>query len=255
MQLNLKNKKIVITGAARGIGLATALAFIKAGAKVILVDIDEKELTKLVKKYNVAGLSVDISDATATKQIGEYANKALKGIDIVVNNAGIVPKVGEIEKISIDQWDKVIDTNLNGAFWCTQGCIKYLAKSKSAAVINITSTQATHGQANNSSYCAAKGALENLTRALAIDLAPKKIRVNAVAPGFIDTDMAILPNGKHEHDDKNFKEFYLKQRKILLGRAGKPSDVTGAILLLASSASSYITGQTIVVDGGLLATY
>lgn len=255
MQFALAQKKVVITGAARGIGLALAQAFREDGAEVLIVDVDQAELTKLAKKYNVATLKLDISKATAAKQLGTKAHKILGGVDVLVNNAGIIPQVGAVEKITPAQWDKLIATNLNGAFWAVQGCIKYLAKSKAAAVVNITSTQATHGQKDNSSYCAAKGGLDNLTRALAIDLAKHNIRVNAVAPGFINTRMAVLPNGKHEHADPDFKKFYLKQRRIILGRAGKPEDVAGAVLFFASDASAYITGQSLAVDGGLLATY
>ena len=255
MQLDIKNKKVIVTGAAQGIGLAITIAFKKSGANVLAVDIDQTRLNKLAKKHQVHTLKADLSKPNIAKQVGAKAAKKLSGVDVLVNNVGIIPQVGDVEKITQKVWDKVIDTNLNSAFWCVQGCIKYLAKSKAPSIINITSSQATHGQPENSPYCAAKGGLANLTRALAIDLAEKNIRVNAVAPGFINTQMAIRPDGRHEHKDENFKKYYLKQRKIILGRPGQPEDVTGPVLFFASSASSYITGQSIVVDGGLLATY
>jgi 3-oxoacyl-[acyl-carrier protein] reductase len=136
-----------------------------------------------------------------------------------------------------------------------KACLPLLRKSPDAAIVNTLSTQSFYGQANSVAYAAAKGAALNLTRCMAIDYAPLHIRVNGVAPGFIDTRMAIMNSGAHEHETGWFKDIYIGARKIPMARAGTPDDCAGAYVFLLSPLSHYVTGQVITVDGGLTATY
>jgi 3-oxoacyl-[acyl-carrier protein] reductase len=148
-----------------------------------------------------------------------------------------------------------MDVNFESALHCVKSCLPHMRKAGGGSIVNVASTQGFRGQPNTLAYSAAKAALIALTRSLAVDLGPEGIRVNAVAPGFINTRMAIQPDGQHEHQTEWFREVYLKHGRLPLRRPGEPDDVTGPIVFLASDDSRYITGQVIVVDGGLTCTY
>jgi NAD(P)-dependent dehydrogenase (short-subunit alcohol dehydrogenase family) len=169
----------------------------------------------------------------------------------VVNNAAMLDE-SHASQVTEARFERVLSTNLTSILRVSQCVLPHLPSS-GGSIVNTLSTQAMFGQANSVAYATAKGGGLNLTRAMAIDLAP--VRVNAVAPGFIDTRMAIMSDGTHEHATDWFRDIYIRRRKLPLGRAGTAQECAGAFLFLLSDLSSYITGQCIAVDGGLTATY
>lgn len=258
--LSLADRVAVVTGAARGIGLATARALAGAGARVLLADIDDalaaEEAEKLTAdKLEAAACAVDVADPDSVRRLVAQAVDRWCQLDVLVNNAAIAAET-PFETLSPETWRKVLSINLNGALHATQIALPHLKKSPAASVVNVASTQGLRGQPDAAAYATAKGGLVNLTRCLAIDLGPQGIRVNAVAPGFIDTRMALLPDGGgHEHETEWFQEVFIKHGRLPLRRAGQPDEVADPILFLASDASRYITGQILVVDGGFLCGY
>lgn len=251
MKSLLKGKSVLVTGAARGIGLAVAEAIIAAGGTVAMADIDEAEVRAQARRLNSIAVVMDVSDNGAVKSGVEQAAKALGTIDGLVNNAAMLDE-SHAALVTEHRFEKVISTNLTSILRVAQRVLPYLSQS-GGSIVNTLSTQAMFGQANSVAYATAKGGGLNLTRAMAIDLAP--VRVNAVAPGFIDTRMAIMSDGAHEHETDWFRDVYIARRKLPLGRPGTPQDCAGAFLFLLSDLSNYITGQCIAVDGGLTATY
>lgn len=251
MKSLLKGKSVLVTGAARGIGLAVAEAIIAAGGTVAMADIDEAEVRAQARRLNSIAVVMDVSDDGAVKSGVEQAAKALGTIDGLVNNAAMLDE-SHVALVTEHRFEKVISTNLTSILRVAQRVLPYLSQS-GGSIVNTLSTQAMFGQANSVAYATAKGGGLNLTRAMAIDLAP--VRVNAVAPGFIDTRMAIMSDGAHEHETDWFRDVYIARRKLPLGRPGTPQDCAGAFLFLLSDLSNYITGQCIAVDGGLTATY
>jgi NAD(P)-dependent dehydrogenase (short-subunit alcohol dehydrogenase family) len=251
MKSLLKGKSVLVTGAARGIGLAVAEAIIAAGGTVAMADIDEAEVRAQARRLNSIAVVMDVSDDGAVKSGVEQAAKALGTIDGLVNNAAMLDE-SHTALVTEHRFEKVISTNLTSILRVAQRVLPYLSQS-GGSIVNTLSTQAMFGQANSVAYATAKGGGLNLTRAMAIDLAP--VRVNAVAPGFIDTRMAIMSDGAHEHETDWFRDVYIARRKLPLGRPGTPQDCAGAFLFLLSDLSNYITGQCIAVDGGLTATY
>jgi NAD(P)-dependent dehydrogenase (short-subunit alcohol dehydrogenase family) len=251
MKSLLRGKSVLVTGAAHGIGLAIAEAIIAAGGTVAMADIDEGEVRAQAHRLNSIAVVMDVSDDSAVKSGVEQAAKALGRIDGLVNNAAMLDE-SHAALVTEPRFEKVISTNLTSILRVTQRVLPYLPSS-GGSIVNTLSTQAMFGQANSVAYATAKGGGLNLTRAMAIDLAP--VRVNAVAPGFIDTRMAIMSDGTHEHATDWFRDVYIGRRKLPLGRPGTPQDCAGAFLFLLSDLSNYITGQCIAVDGGLTATY
>lgn len=251
MKSLLQGKSVLVTGAARGIGLAVAEAIIAAGGTVAMADIDEAEVRAQARRLKSIAVVMDVSDDNAVKSGVEQATKALGTIDGLVNNAAMLDE-SHTALVTEHRFEKVISTNLTSILRVAQRVLPYLPQS-GGSIVNTLSTQAMFGQANSVAYATAKGGGLNLTRAMAIDLAP--VRVNAVAPGFIDTRMAIMSHGTHEHATDWFRDVYITRRKLPLGRPGTPQDCAGAFLFLLSDLSNYITGQCIAVDGGLTATY
>lgn len=251
MNALLQGKSILVTGAARGIGLAVAEAIIMAGGKVAMADIDGAEVRTQARRLNAISVEMDVSDMGAVKSGVEQAVQALGTINGLVNNAAILDE-SHAASVTEVRFEKVISTNLTSILRVSQ-CVLSHFPGQGGSIVNTLSTQALFGQANSVAYATAKGGGLNLTRAMAIDLAP--VRVNAVAPGFIDTRMAIMADGTHEHTTSWFRDVYIDRRKLPLGRAGTAQDCAGAFLFLLSDLSTYITGQCIAVDGGLTATY
>ena len=250
---SLKNKVALVTGARRGIGRAIALALAEAGAKVVVTDIDEKECEAVVKeieKLGSEGLAKKL-DVTNKKEIEEVVAETIKKfgkLNILVNNAGICPFKPFLE-LTEEDWDKVLDINLKGYFLCAQAATKEMVKQKWGRIINIASVamgQMGVGMANIVHYVASKGGIAGMTEAMAVELAPLGINVNAISPGVIETKMA-----ESVISDPAAKEGILK--RVPKGRVGQPKDIASAVVYLASEEADYVTGAVLVVDGGWLA--
>ena len=254
----LENKFIIVTGAAQGIGFSAAESILNEKANVLICDVDrvaleiaEKKLSKFSE--NVIFSEIDIRSENSINQALDKV-KSWNYIDGLVNNAAILD-INNVETINEERWNKVIDTNLTGALRMIQKTIPKLKKSEHPAIINTLSTQAFFAVNDSLAYSTAKGGLLMLTRSMAVDLGKHNIRVNAIAPGFIDTRMAYTESGEHEHEMESFKDIYITNGKIPLKRGGIPEDCSGSFVFLLSNMSQYITGQTIFVDGGLSCTY
>ena len=251
--MNLKGKSAIVTGARRGMGRSHALALAKAGAKVVVADISQEDCQKVVdeiKKQGGQGLAVkcDVTKKEEVDKMVEMAVKKWGRVDILVNNAGICQFKPFLE-LTEEDWDRTLDINLKGYFLCAQACVKEMIKQKSGVIVNIASIamgQVGVGFLNLAHYCASKGGIVAMTEAMALELAPYGIRVNAISPGAIETPM-IDPLKV----DPKMMEGTLAQ--IPMHRVGKPEEVSNLVLFLASDVSSYMTGSTVVIDGGWLA--
>ena len=243
--MSLKGKTIIISGATRGIGKAIAFELANSGANISFSFLkSEGEAKKAEKELNSIGIKakgfkVDISDFDSVSDWVVKTKELFNNIDIVVNNAGII-KDKALALMSKEEWCEVINTNLGGTFNLTHACIIGLIKQKSGNIINITSASGIIGLSRQSNYSASKAGIIGFTKSLAKELAPYNIRVNAVAPGFISTDMLSELNG-------TYKEKIIS--RIPLNRVGKVEDVSKIVKFLADDTSSYITGQTLIVDG------
>ena len=255
----LAGKNAVVTGAARGIGLAIAERLAQAGAVVVMADIDRKLVAAEALRLGGRGwialpAEVDIARADSVAELAALVRRRLGTLHILVNNAAILDATG-IDALTIERFEAVLAVNLTGAVRCTRALLPFMTAGW-GRILNIGSIMGERGQPDAIPYSTAKGGIAAFTRALAADLGRKGITVNAIAPGFIDTAMAQLPDGSgHEHDTAWFKDIYLKYGRILLGRAGKPEDVAGPALFFCSEDSRYVTGQVLMVDGGVSATF
>ncbi len=245
---NLKNKVAVITGSRRGIGRGIAEVFAKAGANVVISDVDKKEseqtARQIAAKYKVKALAIrcDVSNKSDVDSLLRQTVKKFKKVDILVNNAGIFFQKPLLDYKEED-WDKMVDINLKSIYLCSQAAAKYMVPMKKGKIINIASIAGIIGYPGAAAYCASKGGIITLTKELALELATYKINVNAIAPGAIDTPMtAFLKNNK--------KILQQTLVNIPLKRMGKPEEIGYAALFLASQEADYVTGQTVVVDGG-----
>ena len=250
----------LVTGAARGIGLAIASRLLAEGASVVLADIDGEEAERAARRLPAGHAAraipaeLDITDEAACRRLaGEIAERHAR-LDVLVNNAAILD-VSPIEELSIERFRAVTRVNLDGALVCTLAAIPLMERSGGGRILMTASIMGLVGSPDSLPYSSAKGGLVNMVRALACDLAPKGITVNAIAPGFIDTRMALAPDGSHEHETEYFETVYLGYRKIPLGRAGEAEDLAGPAAFLVSSDAAYVTGQILAVDGGVTATF
>jgi len=251
--MDLKDKVAIITGARRGMGRAHVLALAKAGAKVVVSDVSLEDCQKVVEEIEKkGGRAIAVKcDVSKKEEVDEMVRKTIEKwakIDILVNNAGIAQFVPFLEMTEED-WDRTLDINLKGYFLCAQACAKEMIKQKSGVIVNITSIamgQVGVGFPTLAHYCASKGGIVGMTEALSLELAPYNIRVNAIAPGAIETPM-IEPL---KADPKTFEGL---MARIPLHRVGQPEEVSNLVLFLASDDSSYMTGSTVVIDGGWLA--
>lgn len=243
----LAGQKVLITGGSKGIGRDIALSFAKCGATVTITGRNEKDLSETTKELEEinSGCSYIIADMQDVQNVYDMVDEAeyrMKGIDVLVNNAGVnIPK--EALEVTEDEWDRVMDTNLKGLFFCSQRAGKYMIDKGKGKVINIVSQMAFVGYVKRAAYSSSKGGAVQLTKALAIEWADKNIKVNGVAPTFVKTGFTdeIL-------EDQDFYQDVLN--RIPLGKLAQPSDVSGAVLFLASDMANFITGETIKVDGG-----
>ncbi len=243
---SLEGQTAIVTGASRGIGKAIAIFLAKEGAEVIINYSSSLEnANKVVSEINSFGgkaypLQADISNEASVNELIKMVLDKNKKIDVLVNNAGIT-KDGLLMRMKTDDWQKVLDLNLSGVFYCTRAVSRQMLKQKKGRIINITSVVGLMGNPGQANYSAAKAGVIGLTQSAAKEFASRGITVNAVAPGFISTDMT---------KDLNSEAIL---SAIPLGRFGAPEDVAGAVKFLAADPSAaYITGQTIQVDGGMV---
>lgn len=246
--MNLTNKTAVVTGASRGIGRAIALELAKQGAKVVVNYSGSKENALLVVgEIKAAGgeaiaVQANVADADSVTQLMNTTLETFGSIDILVNNAGIT-RDNLLMRMKEDEWDDVMNTNLKGVFLCTKAVSRQMMKQRQGRIINISSIVGVAGNAGQANYVAAKAGVIGLTKTTAKELASRNILVNAIAPGFITTDMTDeLP--------LELKEGMLSQ--IPLAKLGQPEDIAKAVAFFASDAASYITGQTLHIDGGMV---
>lgn len=244
----------VVTGAAQGMGAAIARRLCAEGAQVIGIDIKADPLQQLAAHYaNFTALVADLNEGfTANQELARTLSK-LRRVDVLVNNAGVM-HYGRIDSESSENWRRVITINLEANFNLCKLLTPLMIRHQYGRIISVSSTEALQSEANVSIYAASKGGVIAFTRALAVDLASFHITANVVAPGCIDTPMAIV-NGRSEYESADFQEWYIRRRKIPLARPGRADEVAAAVLFLASDEASYITGHTLVVDGGLTATF
>lgn len=243
----LENKVAIVTGSARGIGFAIAETLAEHGAITIITDMNQELVDIAVKKlkeknYIVDGFVMNVTDAQNIEKCFKDVIAKYKTIDVLVNNAGIT-KDTLIMRMKEQDWDSVISVNLKGTFLCTQKVSRIMLGQKSGSIINIASVIGIMGNAGQANYAASKGGIIALTKSTAKEFASRNIRCNAVAPGFIETEMTAVLDEKVKEDYAN---------AIPLKRMGKPLDVANLCLFLASEEAGYITGQTLNVDGGLI---
>ncbi|CEO34245.1 3-oxoacyl-[acyl-carrier-protein] reductase [Paraclostridium sordellii] len=246
--MDLNGKVALITGGSRGIGKAIAIKLASYKANIVINYTSNKEHALKVKEeiesYGVKSIVIkcDVSKSDEVNNMIEEVVKEFGQIDILVNNAGIT-RDGLLMRMKEEDFDSVIDINLKGVFNCTKSATKYMMKKRYGKIVNISSVVGLIGNAGQANYCASKAGVIGLTKSSARELASRNINVNAIAPGFIDTDMTSVLN-------ENLKETMLKN--IPQNRFGSPEDVANLVLFLASDMSSYITGQIINVDGGMV---
>jgi len=247
VKYDFENMTVVITGSARGIGFAIAEAFAGQGAHPVIIDINQQVVDEAMQKLQDKGYSVSgyVGDVTNSSQMDEVFSAIIEErgkIDCLINNAGIT-RDNLLLRMREEEWRMVLEINLTGTFICTQKVFKYMMRARSGSIINIASVIGIMGNAGQANYAASKGGIIAFTKSCAKEFASRNIRVNAVAPGFIETEMtAKLP--------ESVVEGYAKA--IALQKMGKPEDVAKLCLFLASEESAYITGQTIAIDGGLV---
>lgn len=246
--MRFANQVAIITGAGRGIGHAIALQLASEGARVAVVSRTELNALKTADEINAkhAGMAkayaVDVANHAAVKELTEKIIADFSRIDVLVNNAGLT-RDGLSMRMSEDDWDIVLNTNLKGAFNFIQAVQRTMLRQKSGRIINIASVAGLMGNAGQANYVASKAGLIGLTKTIAREMASRGITVNAVAPGFISTDMTdVLP--------ENIKTSVVAQ--IPLGSFGQPADIAAAVAFLASTEAKYITGQCLTVDGGMV---
>lgn len=243
----ISGKRILVTGGSRGIGKDIAMEFSKLGAQVVVTGRDEAALQLVVSElmeFN-SGCSYICADMGHVDEIYTMVDESVKrmgGLDVLVNNAGVnIPKAAL--DVTEEDWDTILDTNLKGSFFCSQRAGKHMIPQRSGKIINIASQMAFVGYVKRSAYCSSKGGAVQLTKALAVEWAEHNVKVNAIAPTFIETEFT-----SKMFEDEDFLEDVL--RRIPLGKLAKSEDVTGTVLFLASDMANFITGETIKVDGG-----
>jgi 2-deoxy-D-gluconate 3-dehydrogenase len=250
LSVDLQGKTALITGAGKGIGRAIALALADSGARVAAVSRTLQDLETLQEEINRKNgecfiHTCDISNVADIRAMVDHVEKWAGKIDILVNSAGINIQANVLD-VTEEQWDKILNINLKGSFFCSQAVAKTMVPHNAGKIINITSTMASVGFYRRAAYCASKGGVRQFTKVMAVELAPNNINVNCVAPTFINT-----PLTEPMFKEKAFYEEVV--RRIPLQRVGEVDDVVGAVLYLASDMANMVTGTSIEVDGGWLA--
>ena len=247
--MQLKDQVALVTGGSRGIGRGIVVALAKEGAKVAFVYRGSKDAADaLVAELTAAGgtcqaIQADVAQSGAAQTVVDKVLADYGKLDILVNNAGVI-RDGLFIRMDQADWDTVINTNLNGTFaFCRAVATQMALKQRSGRIINLSSVAAEHVNAGQCNYAASKGAVNAFTRALAVELGSRNVTVNAVAPGFVETDMTEAVRNKAGD--------FIQKKLIPARRLGKPEDIAAAVVFLAGPGASYITGQVITVDGGL----
>jgi 3-oxoacyl-[acyl-carrier protein] reductase len=255
----LVGRRALVTGAARGIGLAVAQRLLERGVSVVLADRDADVLQAACASLSqdpqrAIAIAADVGIAAEVERLFREADRALGGVEILINNAAILDWT-PLAELSAGRLAEVLAINLGGAVNCCRAFAAQPAIRGNARIVNVSSINGLRGTVNSVAYNASKAALISLTQSLAVELAPRGIAVNAVAPGFIETRMSKLPDGSSEYDTDWFREVFIKYRRIPSGRPGTPDDVAGPVVFLASDDARYVNGQVLVVDGGVTATF
>jgi 3-oxoacyl-[acyl-carrier protein] reductase len=244
VNIDLSGRTALVTGSTRGIGRAIAESLAGAGARVAVVGRDASRAIEVASEISsdAAGFACDVGDVASVTALVERVEKSFGQIDILVNNAGLT-RDNILFRLKDDDWDAVLDANLRGAFVAIRAASRGMMKRRWGRIVNIASVVGIIGNKGQANYAASKAGLIGLTKSVAKELASRNILINAVAPGFIDTDMtaAMTPEARATLSGQ-----------IPLERLGSPSDIAGAVTFLASDLASYITGQVLVVDGGLV---
>jgi NAD(P)-dependent dehydrogenase (short-subunit alcohol dehydrogenase family) len=248
---SLKGRRALITGASRGIGAALAMGLARAGADVALAARDSEGLKQIeaaikADHHNALSLAMDVRNVAAAKAAVESARKQLGGLDILINNAG-VEEVRDSLEVDEALWDKIVDTNLRGAFFCAQAAARGMAEAGGGVILNICSLTSEVGVPTAVPYGASKSGLLGMTRALAAEWAARGIRVNGIGPGYFRTALTDV-----FYKDARWQEAMLG--KIPMRRFGHTDDLVGAAVFLCSDAAAYITGQCLYIDGGYMAS-
>ena len=247
---DFKGQVVVVTGGSRGLGYAIAEAFVDAGARVAITgrnaDTLQASVARLAERGTVGGFVADVAQEEAVERLVNEVESALGPVDVLVNNAGINPWYKAAEQTSMNEWDQIIDVNLTGVLL---GCRIFGGRKLErgrGAIVNVTSVAAHTGLVRSAAYCAAKGGVEAMTRSLAVEWARKGVRVNCVAPAYFETD---LTTGLRANDRLSGNVV----GRTPMARYGQPHELSGACLFLASQAASYVTGHSLLVDGGWVA--
>lgn len=249
---NYKDKVVLITGGAQGIGLGIAQAFGQAGARVVLTDADEEAGREALQrlqdqKHKATFIPGDVSAEHEVASLMEKVQQKHGRLDVLVNNAGIAdPFAGKLDELLMSEFDRILAVNLRGPMLCAKYALPLLRQASHPAILNITSTRAFMSEPDTFAYSASKGGLEALTHSLAVSLAPDRIRVNAIAPGWIET-------GPWQKEQERYEPQHTREDKEQhpVGRVGEPQDIAEAALFLCSEKAGFITGQHLVVDGGM----
>lgn len=246
--MSLTGKNALVTGASRGIGRAIAVELAKNGANVAITYVNSKdkaeEVVNEIKGYGVKAIAIkaDVSQEEEVLNMVKIVKESIGSIDILVNNAGI-NRDNLLMRMSTEDWDKVIDTNLKGTYLCSKALIRDMIKKKSGKIINIASVAGVAGNFGQTNYSASKAGVIGFTKSLAKEVASRGINVNAIAPGLIETDMTLALK-------EDIRDSLVKN--IPMGRLGTVQDIANIVIFLASEKSNYITGQVINVDGGMI---
>ena len=255
----LAGQVCMITGAGQGLGRAVALEMAAEGSKVMLLDRNPETLRAVEGEVAAAGgtarsFTLDVTDYDAYRTVVGSVMEEFGRIDALVNNAAINPPAKTILQDTLEDWRRTIAINLESVYMGSKLVAPHMVERKSGRIIHIASIQGFASSGEVGAYNAAKGGILALTKSMAVELGPHDILVNAVAPGFMSTPMSII-NGVNETETPEFVEWYVKKGKIPLRRTGYPEDVSGTVIFLASRYCRYMTGQLLVVDGGLMSTF
>ena len=255
----LAGQVCIVSGAGQGLGRIVALEMVSEGARVVLLERNPATLRAVAAEIAAAGgvarpFELDVTDYDSYRTAIQGVIKEFGKIDVLVNNAAINPPARTILQDTLEDWRRTIAINLESVYMGSKLVAPYMVERKTGRIIHIASIQGFASSGEVGAYNAAKGGVITLTKSMAVELGPYNILVNAVAPGFMSTPMSVI-NGVNETETPEFIEWYVKKGKIPLRRTGYPEDVSGTVIFLASQYCRYMTGQLLVVDGGLMSTF